>query len=107
MTRTFESGPAVLPDGPLADPPETIEHRPAHIQPSAPEEPEQIRLMVSGKQITVAVLANLLQEAIAGCPRVADFAVEAEGCDCVGEAVGIRVDFKLGIVLVARNGWQR
>lgn len=106
MTRTFESGPAIAPDGPLQDPPATIEHPTYVPPPRAPEEPEQIRLLMSGRQITVETLIALLQDAVSGDRRVAKFVVESDGCDCTGEAHGIRVDLKRGQVLIARKGWE-
>jgi hypothetical protein len=107
MTRTFESGPAIAPEGPLQDPPKTIEHRPRVIEPRPAEEPERIRLVVGEQQITVETLITLLHQAIEDDSRVAKFVVEADGCDCVGEAVGIRIDLKRGEVLVARKGWKK
>lgn len=108
MERTFHSGPAVAPDGPFEDPPVIPERKPHTPSPGpAPAEPESIRLLMSGQQITVATLSALLQDIIATDPRTAEFLVEADGCDCVGEALGIRVDLKRGVVLVARAGWDR
>lgn len=108
MERTFHSGQAVAPDGPLEDPPVIPERQPHTTSPGpAPAEPESIRLLMSGQQITVTTLSALLQDIVAADPRAADFVVEADGCDCVGEAFGIRVDQKRGVVLVARAGWDR
>lgn len=105
MTRTFESGPAVLPDGPLADPPEIPERQPSPPSPRPTESPlpDPVQL-VSDKQITVSQLVSMLLGALDADPSIGDYLVESEGCDCVGPAVGVKIDQHSREVLVVRGG---
>lgn len=110
MTRTFESGPAVPPEGPLADPPEIRERVGAPISPcTTPHSASAIEpvLLMNTQQITVSQLLSMLLGAVDADPAIGNYTVEADGCDCVGPAFGIRIDAASGEVLVAREGWTR
>jgi len=107
MSRTFTSGPAVPPAEPFASPPEIVHLPKLPSPPPVSEDPESVRLLMSGCPITVRTLAALLQDIVSTDPLVGDFTVDADGCDCIEPAFGIRVDLKRGTVLVARKGWDR
>ncbi len=104
MTRTFESGPAIAPDGPLQDPPAIEERLAPTYQPAQRDiDDDRVRRHLDEGQLTVGRLIQMLQLAIVDNAKVIDFVVNAEGCDCVGEACGIEIDLDRGDVLVSRE----
>lgn len=66
-------------------------------------------ILLDEQRITVGRLLELLTQAVSSDPRIAEYRVIAEGCDCVGDAFGIciRHDPQPGDVMIARKSSQR
>jgi hypothetical protein len=104
-TRQFESGPSVLPSEPFAEPPAIVQRSHAPAPAITGRDPVLPRIaMMDAKPLSVQRLIALLLQAVADRPEVGQFVVEADGCDCVGDAFGIFVDVSGQGVLIAREG---